>query len=793
MAALGIFATNSSDVQQFESWLGQHVEFVSANTGRAGWSDWQGSIAWTASWTRPLNIPVHWTLPMFADGGTLSAAANGEYNSHYVQAAKDILSSSIGRDQIVVRIGTEFNGNWFPWAAAGHEQAFVQAYHQFVDVFRSVSDKFVFEWNVAVGAQTMDPAAAYPGDDYVDVVGGDFYYTKWLSPDPDQAWNQVLNQKYGLRWLSDFAAAHDKPMGFSEWGVQTDGAQQYIDHVASWFASNNVAYQSYWNSNSGGFSGKISTDQYPHTAAAFRSAFGPSVVTKNDAAGALINETTSYSSGPDLSVSKDYTNGLLTRETVLHRDGTKDIFLFDIQHQKFANEHDSYDAAGKLSNVVRTHADGSLDYTYTVAPDGAKTTDQYDASGSLKSHSVVHADGSSETRAYAGGSLVTETVKFASGSADLSDVKSFTNGVLTRETIAHANGSKDVYIYGIHDQDYVSEHDIYNVSGFITQKILSSSDGTTTTKSYSGNSLISEITTYAAGPDVTEIKLYNAGKMSSDTVLHSDGTKDVVLSGILNKTYVYEHDSYDAAGKLSNVVRTRADNSLDYTHNVASDGTRTTDQYDASGSLKSHSVVHADGSSDTRAYAGGSLVTETLKFASGSAHLSDVKSFTNGVLTRETIAHANGSKDVYDFSVVGKTYVTDHSSYAAGGAKLCTDLTNSDGTHIITAYASDVTMSSHSETADVFQSWTGGRDTFVFNKNFGQDTISGFHAGSGSAHDVISLDTSISTDYGHLQILQAGHDTLIVADATDTILLTGVSASALTSMNFLFLHHDLAV
>jgi Ca2+-binding RTX toxin-like protein len=102
-------------------------------------------------------------------------------------------------------------------------------------------------------------------------------------------------------------------------------------------------------------------------------------------------------------------------------------------------------------------------------------------------------------------------------------------------------------------------------------------------------------------------------------------------------------------------------------------------------------------------------------------------------------------------------------------------------------------MWSHSETADLFQSWTGGRDTFVFDNDFGHDTIKGFHAGSGSAHDVISLESSISTDYGHLQIQQAGHDTLIIADATNTILLTGVSASALTSMNFLFVHHDLAV
>lgn len=993
MTALGIFATSSNDVQQFESWFGQDVDFVSANTGRASWSDWQGSIAWTASWTKPLDTPVHWTLPMFADGGTLAAAASGAYNAHYVQAAKDILNASNGQDQIVVRIGTEFNGSWFPWAAAGHEQDFVEAYHQFVDAFRSVSDKFALEWNVAVGAQGMDPSAAYPGDDYVDIVGGDFYYTKWLSPDPDQAWSQMLSQKYGLQWLSDFAAAHGKPMGFSEWGVQTDDAQKYIVNVGKWFASNNVAYQSYWNSNSGGFAGKLSTDQYPNTGDAFKSTFGSTIVTKTDAGGVLVSETTTYTSGADLSDTKDYTAGLLSRETVLHRDGSRDIFIFNIQSHTYSNEHDTYDAAGTLLNVVRTHTDNSLDFTYSVAPDHTKTTDQYDPSGSLRSHSVVYADGSSKTKAYAGSNLVTETAKFAAGSAELSDIKSFINGVLTRETVSHANGSKDVYIYGIQDQSYisehdiynasgaitkklftsnsgttittnysgstvisqittyangsdvsdtklytagkvstetvlhsdgtkdvylsgllnktyiaerdtyndagklssvvrthaddsldytyrvapegtrttdqydasgsmkshsivyadgssntkayasgnlvfetvkfaagsadlsdsksftnsvltretithangskdvymygfqeqayVSEHDIYNASGVITQKFMISNDGTTTTKNYSGNSLTSEIMTYADGPDISDTKLYTAGKISSETVLHSDGTKDVYLSGMLNKTFVAEHDTYNETGRLWNVARTHADDSLDYTYNVAHDGTKTTEQYDASGSLKSQSVVYADGSSDTRAYAGGNVATETVKFAAGSADLSDIKSFTDGALTRETVAHANGSKDVYDFNVAGKSYIADHFSYASGGSLSVADLTNNNGTHAVTAYASSATLTSNSGVADAFQSWSGGKDTFAFNQNFGHDTINGFHAGSGTSHDIISLDASMVPDYSHLQVQQIGHDTMVTVDTNDTILLTGVSASNLTTANFAFVHHDL--
>jgi hypothetical protein len=590
MTEIGVYAGNNADgIKQFETWLGRDVDFISTGAGRASWSDWQGSILWAANQFRSLDTPLHWTIPMFANGGNLTVAANGDYDARYLQAAKDILAASAGQDKIVIRVGEEFNGNWMTWSAQGHEREFVQAFHHFVDTFRSVSDKFVFEWNVAVWDQGMDPATAYPGDDYVDIIGGDFYYSQWFSPNPDQAWSQMVNQKYGLQWLSDFATSHGKPMGFSEWGVQSDNAQSYITNVAKWFASHNVAYQSYWNSNAG-FAGQLSQSQYPGTAAAFLAAFGATV-----------------------------------------------------------------------------------------------------------------------------------------------------------------------------------------------------------TKIYAGDVLTSETITYASGPDISDTKEYTTGTLSRETVLHSDGSKDVFMYGILNKSYVSEHDTYNAAGKLSDVVRAHADNSLDYTFHLASDGTTTTDQYDASGLLKIHSVVHANGSSAAQTYAGGSLIIDAVKFAPGSADLSDTKSYANGVLTRETIVHANGSKDDYHFNISGKSYIADHDTYSVSGSLSVADLTLNDGTHAVTAYATGATLTSNTGTADVLQSWSGGKDVFVFNSDFGKDTINGFHAGNGTSHDVILLDANMVTDYSHLQIQQAGHDTLITIDADNTILLTGVSPSNLTSANFAFVHHDLFV
>ena len=274
-AALSAYVGNSpSDLRQFESWLRRPVDKITAHTGRATWKDWVGSIKWAVELWSPLNKPICWTIPLFADQGNLHDAAAGEYQRFYEQGARILAQSRPSDDVIYVRTGEEFNGNWMPWSAAGHEQEFVQAYRNFVQAFRSVSDRFRFEWNVNVRETRMNAADAYPGDDYVDVIGMDFYYnTKWNPKDPARAWDQMVHDQYGLQWLEDFAKAHNKPTAYPEWGVESDGAGPYIEKAAQWFSSHHVLYQSVWNSNDA-FPGKLTDNQYPKAAAAYIKAFG---------------------------------------------------------------------------------------------------------------------------------------------------------------------------------------------------------------------------------------------------------------------------------------------------------------------------------------------------------------------------------------------------------------------------------------------------------------------------------------------------------------------------------------
>lgn len=432
-----------------------------------------------------------------------------------------------------------------------------------------------------------------------------------------------------------------------------------------------------------------------------------STTTQTFVGGELAGETTIFAAdSADVSDVKTYTDGVLTRETILHADNSVDVHLYGITNRYYVAEHDVYNKAGILVSSMRTHADGSLANAYKLAANGTKTTDNYDAGGVHTSELVVHADGSWDSRTYAKGVLNLDAITYAPGSANL------------RET-----------------------------------------------------------------------KVYSAGVLTSDTIVHADKSQDVYHSNVQNKNYVAEHDVYNATGVLTSTVRTHSNGSYDYTYKLATDGTKTTDTYDAAGVRTSDRVVHADGSSEIKTYSSGTLTSDIIKYAAGSADYSDSKTYTGGVLTTDTIVHANLTKDTYDTKITGKSYVADHFAYDSAGRLVTSDLTKTDGSHTQQAYLSGTTLTSTTGVADTLTAASAGRDTLVFKQNFGKDTIVGFHTGNGANHDTIKIDNSLVSDFSHLAMQQVGHDTLIAPDAHDSILVKNVLPSALTSADFQFFQH----
>ncbi|MBY5790046.1 hypothetical protein HFN56_07655 [Rhizobium leguminosarum] len=78
-------------------------------------------------------------------------------------------------------------------------------------------------------------------------------------------------------------------------------------------------------------------------------------------------------------------------------------------------------------------------------------------------------------------------------------------------------------------------------------------------------------------------------------------------------------------------------------------------------------------------------------------------------------------------------------------------------------------------------------DFFVFSPNWGHDTITNFVA-TGTAHDTIRIDHGVFADWASLLAAstQSGSDTIVTADANNTITLQNVIVSSLQSGDFLF-------
>jgi hypothetical protein len=114
-------------------------------------------------------------------------------------------------------------------------------------------------------------------------------------------------------------------------------------------------------------------------------------------------------------------------------------------------------------------------------------------------------------------------------------------------------------------------------------------------------------------------------------------------------------------------------------------------------------------------------------------------------------------------------------------------LTNTGVIHgDLTLAGTDTVNTSRGEITGVINA--GKTDTFEFSGNFGDETIDKFIAGSGSTHDTIQF---AANDFGSFSAVQSamsqvGSDVLIRLDATDSIVLNGVTLSNLVAADFKF-------
>ena len=284
-AALGIYGGAGCDgakhMQRFTDWLGRRPEAV---LDFMTWSSLVEASAWSMNcWTQANVDQITYSLPMLPEDGsaTLAQGAAGKFDDVFRNFARKLVQT--GYPNAVIRIGWEFNGEWYAWAASKDPQAWIAYWRRIVDTMRAVPGaKFKFDWCPGNGWTNFRAEDAYPGDAYVDIIGMDVYNQSWNSNTvtPEQRWNEQVNQRHGLKWHAQFAAAHGKPISFPEWGtgIRSDGHgagddAQFIEGMADWIATHDVAYHNYWDYNAPIFRGRISDNGQPQAAAAYRRSF----------------------------------------------------------------------------------------------------------------------------------------------------------------------------------------------------------------------------------------------------------------------------------------------------------------------------------------------------------------------------------------------------------------------------------------------------------------------------------------------------------------------------------------
>ncbi|MDP8967824.1 MAG: hypothetical protein M3N04_04420 [Actinomycetota bacterium] len=294
-APIGVFPGNVAkrSVLSFEQQLGRRVDYAHDYIHNGSWRSIT-DVQWLAQQWSAAGFAGRTvlTVPMLPNrGGSMKAGARGAYNKRFRLLARRLVAG--GQRDAILRVGPEFNGTWFRWTIAGPRGSarYRSYWRQIVKTMRRVRGaNFRFDWSpnggsswVRGGKRRLRAASAYPGDRYVDYIGLDVFDQSWAphSSSPSLRWREFMNQTDGLVWHARFAAAHDKPMTFPEWGLvkRRDGRgggdnPYFIEQMHRWIQTHDVAYHLYFESRDPNGEYRVFSGSFPNAAQSFVRHFG---------------------------------------------------------------------------------------------------------------------------------------------------------------------------------------------------------------------------------------------------------------------------------------------------------------------------------------------------------------------------------------------------------------------------------------------------------------------------------------------------------------------------------------
>jgi Glycosyl hydrolase family 26 len=201
----GVVTSAQAGITAYAAWLGQPVTYVLdyiTDTPTSWVGQFEGAYVvapsgpvtgFTAlsSWgslgarTMCLAVPACAGKSVGSGASTWAGEAAGTNDAYWTALGNNLVTWGYG--SAVLRIGREWNGNWYNWcpAVTGDSPAsYIAGYQHIVTTLKAVAgNSFKFMWNPIIGAVDGQAAGTvnrdaqqwYPGNAYTDSIGLDVY------------------------------------------------------------------------------------------------------------------------------------------------------------------------------------------------------------------------------------------------------------------------------------------------------------------------------------------------------------------------------------------------------------------------------------------------------------------------------------------------------------------------------------------------------------------------------------------------------------------------------------------
>ncbi len=206
--------------------------------------------------------------------------ANGNFDGYWRTFAQNATAGGRTGANTVVSLAHEFNGTWFKWnpGTVGLDVWKSCWRHVYSAIHAQSSLRVVWVFsattNTTKGGDFSVNTAwdAYPGDEYVDIVGINRYDFRSLGTTTN--WRDLCGNTQDICYVASYARQHGKPMGVPEWSMDRGqyGAgdrPEFVDMMFSFFKDNAdiLAFENNFNNGGSG-----DWNYYPESSVNARSA-----------------------------------------------------------------------------------------------------------------------------------------------------------------------------------------------------------------------------------------------------------------------------------------------------------------------------------------------------------------------------------------------------------------------------------------------------------------------------------------------------------------------------------------